>query len=153
MKRFYQMIIIFLIGLLFIMPINLEAATPLADFEVLTETQIKQKTSEQQFEFFFKNIENTYEYYYDNFDLIEEGKITYRETLNKIIDMNLTNFRDPIEIEIIKSAEPDFDEALKGVSALLLDYPMFFWYSASLIKALPEKLVLINTSLLLQLKY
>ena len=140
MKRFYQMSIIFLIGLLFIMPINLEAATPLADFEVLTETQIKQKTSEQQFEFFFKNIENTYEYYYDNFDLIEEGKITYRETLNKIIDMNLTNFRDPIEIEIIKSAEPDLEEALKGVSALLLDYPMFFWYSASLIKALSKQL-------------
>ena len=48
--------------------------------------------------------------------------------------MNLTNFRDPIEIEIIKSAEPDFDEALKGVSALLLDYPMFFGTVLHLLK-------------------
>ena len=61
MKRFYQMIIIFLIGLLFIMPINLEAATPLVDFEVLTETQIKQKQVSNNLNS-FKNIENTYEY-------------------------------------------------------------------------------------------
>ena len=128
MKRFFQFLVVLILVVLVMLPINLKAATPLPDSRVLTEEQIKAKTTDQQFLFLLEGIEDTYQYYFINSNLTETGKEAYNQVLEKLKNTNLSNYLEPVEYNISDSVQPSLEEIADGVKAFLYDYKLFFWH-------------------------
>ena len=131
MKRLFQYMLIVLVLLFLMKPLHIKAATPLPNDELLTEVQIKNKTFQQQYEFLLSNIEATNEYYFNNSSLTDFGKLIYRETLNYFMNLDINNYKQPVEFNLESSDEVIIAEGSKGVIAFLSDYKVFYWYTGA----------------------
>lgn len=104
----------------------------IAKVEVLavSETQIRQLTSSEQYELLISNIDNTHEYYYKANNLNAKQKELYRALVNHYTE-GIDNYKkSPIWQNKISTELSDQEMKLALVS-FLYDYKVFFWLTGN----------------------
>ena len=100
----------------------------LLNFKVsaLSETQIKALSSDEQFELFTANIDNTNEYYFYHSNLSAIQQSLYRKLVDHFKE-SLDNYDQPITWTTQISANLTDEDVEQAITAFLYDYNVFFW--------------------------
>jgi hypothetical protein len=97
----------------------------------VSETQIRQLTSSEQYELLVSNIDNTHEYYYKANNLNTKQKELYRTLINHY-KAGIDNYKKAPEWQNKISTELSDKEMELAIVSFLYDYKVFFWLTGDL---------------------